>query len=266
MSKSILLAQVTDAHLLAQTTAELRGCNVWQSFNTVLQDVVRCNPDGLILTGDLAERGEADAYGHLVAAIAPLHMPIYWLPGNHDHLENLQQALQLLPTSQGLTAVNLGHWQLMLLNSVLPQAKFGEGHLSPQQLINLQTHLKQHPHKPTLIALHHQPVPVGIDWVDQMQIRNSREFLTVLDHFPNVKLVVFGHIHHEFHGRSTNGVDFYGCPSTCLQVISPELEVVEERPGFRLVWLYGDGSYRTEVRRVKIRNLVKGGEFNQTFV
>ena len=251
MSPPILLAQLTDTHLLAKPTAQLRGCNPWQTFNTVLQTVAQCQPDGLLLTGDLAEQGELDAYKQLVEAISPLPMSTSWLPGNHDHLATLQQVFQQLPTSQGLTSIDLGPWQLILLNSVLPQAKFGEGYLSDQQLQTLRTQLSQHPDKPTLVALHHHPIPIGIDWVDQMQVQNADDFLNLINQFSNVKLVVFGHIHHEF--QQHNGIGFYGSPSTCLQVTSVESGLTEERPGFRLFWLYPDGTYKTEVRRVKIK-------------
>ncbi|MEA5466248.1 phosphodiesterase [Leptothoe sp. PORK10 BA2] len=250
MRESILLAQVTDSHLLAQTTAELRGCNPWYSFNRVLQAVVQCQPDGLLLTGDLAEQGDRAAYEQLVGAIAPLQLPTYWLPGNHDHRPTLQQVFQQLPQSQGLTSIDLGPWQLILLDSVLPQAKFGEGYLSDEQLQQLHQNLSQAPNQPTLISLHHHPVPVGIDWVDQMQVQNSPGFLELLAQFSQVKLVVFGHIHHGFQQQTVDGVSFYGCPSTCLQVTSPELDVTDERPGFRLIWLDQNGSYRTEVKRV----------------
>ncbi len=252
MSLPFLLAQVTDSHLLAQTTALLRGCNPWQSFNTVLREVMRCKPDGLLLTGDLAEQGDVEAYGHLVDAIAPFQLPVYWIPGNHDHLPRLQQICRQLPTAQGLTSVNLGSWQLILLDSVLPQAKFGEGYLSEQQLQRLQRYLRQSSHKPTLIALHHQPLPVGIDWVDLMQVQNADEFLSLINQFSNVKVVFFGHIHHEFRQETAEGISFYGCPSTCLQVTSLDVGIVEEKPGFRLIWLYADGTYRTKVRRVTI--------------
>lgn len=250
MNQPFLLAQITDSHLLAQTTAQLRGCNPWQSFTAVVKEAMQCQPDGLLLTGDLAEQGEAEAYEHLVDSIKPLQLPIYWLPGNHDHRPNLQRVFHQLPMGQGVTAVDLGAWQLILLNSVLPQAKFGEGYLSDQQLHQLQGYLRQSPHHPTLIALHHHPIPVGIDWVDMMQVQNADNFLSLIEPFPHVKLVVFGHIHHEFQQERAKGISFYGCPSTCLQVISLELGVVEEQPGFRLIWLHGDGGYRTEVRRV----------------
>ena len=77
MSPPILLAQLTDTHLLAKPTAQLRGCNPWQTFNTVLQTVAQCQPDGLLLTGDLAEQGELDAYKQLVEAISPLPVSTY---------------------------------------------------------------------------------------------------------------------------------------------------------------------------------------------
>lgn len=248
MSQPFLLAQITDSHLLAQTTAELRGCNPWASFSQVLQDAMACNPHGLLLTGDLAEQGERGAYEHLVAALSPLSLPVYWLPGNHDHLPTMQQILGQLPTGQGLTCVDLGAWQIILLDSVLSTAKYGEGYVSNGQLDTLKIYLSQHAEKHTLIALHHHPVPVGIDWVDMMQVQNANEFLKLIKQFSQVKLVVFGHIHHGFEFYCDQEVSFYGTPSSCLQVTSPE--VVDERAGFRLFWLYGDGRFRTEVRRV----------------
>ena len=250
MSNPILLAQVTDSHLLAKTTDQLRGCNTWQTFNAVMQEVARCQPDGLLLTGDLAEQGEAEAYGHLVSAIAPLKVPVYWLPGNHDRLDILHQAWQSLPASHGLQSIDLGRWQLILLNSVFLHAQFGEGALSPQQLQTLRSYLIHNPSKPTLIALHHHPVSVGIDWVDQIKLQNADEFCALIEEFTQVKLVVFGHIHHEFQYQTASGIRFYGCPSTCLQV-TPATGEADKRPGFRLFWLYGDGTYGTEVRRLR---------------
>ena len=260
MSDPILLAQITDSHLLAQTTAELRGCNPWESFTQVLHEAMACNPDGLLLTGDLAEQGEARAYKNLAGALSPLNLPIYWLPGNHDHLPTMQQVLGQLSTAQGLTCIELGTWQLILLDSVLPTAKYGEGYLANGQLAQLKYYLSQQPEKYTFIALHHHPVPVGIDWVDMMQVQNADEFLNLIKQFSQVKLVVFGHIHHGFESGSSEGIHFYGTPSSCLQVTSPE--VIDERAGFRLFWLYGDGRYETEVRRVNSDYLIKEESFS----
>ena len=254
MTPALTLAQISDTHLLADITADLRGCNPWQSLQAVLQQLARHPIDGLLLTGDLADQGSEAAYGHLYRALQTWDLPVYWLPGNHDELVTLQAVFQA-HRFYGLQAIDLGCWRLLLLNSVWPQAKFGEGYLATDQLHWLKNELHQHSAKPTLIALHHHPIPTGIDWVDQMLLKNSAELLAVLDTFPQVQLVLFGHIHQALQqqriSQSGSSLAFYGCPSTCLQVAPPIVCPNHHLPGFRLINLYPDGSHNTQVKRVQ---------------
>jgi Icc protein len=253
----LILAQITDTHLLADPTAELRGCNPWQSFQAVLREVVRCRPDGLLLTGDLADQGDRTAYEQLRDAISPINRPIYWVPGNHDDGATAQTILQgpqcYGPHSQGLQSIDLGTWRLLLLNSVLPRARFGEGVLTPDTLRSLKSELTRHRHQPTALALHHHPVPTGIDWLDQMQVQNAATFLNLLEDCHQVRLVLFGHIHLDFQRRlryGNGGITCYGCPSTALQVIPQAAAPDSHLPGFRLISLYPDGRHHTQVRRI----------------
>ncbi|MBE9064125.1 metallophosphoesterase [cf. Phormidesmis sp. LEGE 11477] len=264
MTQPVTLAQISDTHLLADKSALLRGRNPWLSLSAVLQQAIAAQPDGLLLSGDLAERGELAAYENVRTAIfaaqrqgdrpvkdgvtdTALDLPIYWLPGNHDDLAAMKSAFQS-PCFRGLQAINLGTWQLILLDSVLPQAQVGEGRLSSAALDWLHLELCQHPDKPTIVALHHHPVPVSIDWVDQMQVQNADELLAILDVFPQVKLVSFGHIHFEFqHQRQRSNrpsIAFYGCPSTHLQI---DATANHRSPGFRLIHLHADGTHQTQV-------------------
>jgi Icc protein len=259
MTSSITLAQITDTHLLADCTIRLRGWDVWQCLQRVLRQVRQHHPDGLLLTGDLADQGCAAAYSHLRRAIAPLNLPTYWLPGNHDHLATMQAVLPAAPLSAN-RSINLGTWRLLLLNSVLPDAKFGEGQLPAAELQWLKSELITHNHQPTAIALHHHPIPTGIDWLDQMQVQNAPQLLTLLEEFPQVRLVVFGHIHHEFaqekfihrqdDGRGKTPLTFYGCPATGPQVLPPQATDEAQLPGFRLLTLRADGRHQTRVVRV----------------
>lgn len=254
MISPITLAQISDTHLLADKTALLRGVNPWQSFQAVLHQVSQYQLDGVILTGDLADQGSADAYQHLVEAMLPFRLPTYWLPGNHDQVETMYWELQY-PLLYGPQVINLGDWQLLSLNSVLSSAQFGEGYLSADALQWLKSVLTLHPNKPTVIALHHHPVAIGIDWLDQMQVQNADTFLALLDPFSQVKIVLFGHVHLDFrHQRvsshSKSSILFYGCPSTCLQVTPPIPTTNDHLPGFRLLSLYPNGTHRTWVQRV----------------
>jgi Icc protein len=252
MTGSITLAQITDTHLLTERAALLRGWDVWGGLQQVLARVSQQQPDGLLLTGDLADQGCPMAYGHLKDAIAALNLPVYWLPGNHDDLAVMQTVFH--PSLMAATrSIDLGTWRLLLLNSVLPGARFGEGHLSWEELQWLETELTRHSQQPTAIALHHHPVPTGIDWLDQMQVQNAGAFLAMLGEFPQVRLVTFGHIHlelHYQHQHRQSAIAFYGCPATGPQVLPPNATPDQHLPGFRLLTLFPDGSHQTQVQRV----------------
>jgi Icc protein len=254
MTPSLTLAQVTDTHLLEQPDDLLRGCNPLQNLKAVLGEVARHQPDGLLLTGDLADQGSTAAYEHLREALSGVDCPIYWLPGNHDDLANLQSVLQSFQYYQP-QAIDLGEWRLLTLNSVLAEAKFGEGFLAEDQLQWLSAELTHHPHRPTAIALHHHPVPTGIDWMDQISLQNPDDLLAVLDSAPQVQMVLFGHIHHDLqhHWQSSRQtrVEFLGCPSSCIQIEPPTPVTDHDLPGFRLIHLDGDGQYRTQIQRVQ---------------
>jgi len=94
MTPFLTLAQITDTHLLEHPNDLLRGYNPLQNLKTVLHEVARHQPDGLLLTGDLADQGSTAAYEHLQAALSEFDCPVYWLPGNHDDLANLQSVLR----------------------------------------------------------------------------------------------------------------------------------------------------------------------------
>jgi Icc protein len=254
MTQPLTLIQVTDTHLLEDTDSLLRGSNPYHNLQAVLHQVAVHQPDGLLLTGDLADEGSEAAYGHLIQSLSGFDCPIYWLPGNHDHLPNLQVALDR-PPFHGPQAIDLGAWRLLMLNSVLPEAKFGEGYLASDQLQWLSTELASHPHQPTVVALHHHPVPTGIDWMDQMALQNGDDLLAVLDIAAQVRMVLFGHIHHAFQcpWKTSTGaqIEFLGCPSSCIQIAPPTPTAQHDWPGFRLIHLYADGRYRTPVQRVQ---------------
>ncbi len=254
MTKTLTLIQITDTHLLDNPEDFLRGHNPWHNLQRVLEQVKLYQPDGLLLTGDLADGGSGLAYEYLLQALSEFNCPIYWLHGNHDDVNLL--AKMLLPSqSLGYQAIDLGIWRLLLLDSVLIGAKFGEGYLEKTQLEWLRKELEQYLDQPTIIALHHHPVSTGIDWVDQIGVENGDDLVSLLDSFSQMRLVLFGHIHQALHHCHINemgrNIDFWGCPSTFAQVTPSQPTVDCHLPGFRVIQLFENGSYRTQVQRVE---------------
>lgn len=243
----IRVAQVTDTHLLADPEARLRGVVTQSTLRTVLAEVARERPDLILLTGDLADLGEPEAYRHLVELINPLQIPAYWLPGNHDD-PTIMPDLFAGSWIRTASSFQVGNWRVILLNSVVPGASHGL--LSPEALEDLNRALAEEPECPTLVALHHNPVPIGSPMMDSMGLKSPEEFFKQIDSAPQVRVILFGHIHWAFHTRRGT-VDIYGTPSSCKQ-LPPNGEFTdpeEALPGFRLLELYPEGFHRTQIGR-----------------
>lgn len=249
-SRSPVLVQLTDTHLFAQAQGEMLGCDTGASFAQVMARVGQVPQlDALLLTGDLSQDDSRESYQHLGSMISPLEVPAYWLPGNHDQNTDATAVLLSQAPFCDDKSFPLGEWQVLLLSTLLPGQV--QGRLSSASLAWLDRELSQHPQRPTLVALHHHPLPIGSAWMDAIALENPDDFLQVLDRHSQVKLVLNGHIHQAF-AAQRNGADYFGTPSTCVQFKpqTPKLVIDDVGPGFRAIKLHPDGTYETQVIRI----------------
>jgi 3',5'-cyclic-AMP phosphodiesterase len=244
----MLVVQITDTHLFAEAEGEMYGCRTRDSFDAVIDAIANLSPrpDVLLLTGDISQDDSPASYLYVRSRLQDLNIPTHWLPGNHD--QNLEARAFL---NQGCISGDRnfvrGGWQFILLDSMVEQQPYGE--LSAQQLQFLDEQLVMD--LPTLIAIHHQAIPSGLTYMDNMGLKNAAALLTRVEQASQVKVVLNGHIHHEFSAMH-QGVQFLATPSTCVQLkpMQSEIEVDDRPAGFRLLWLEPDGQMRTEVRRI----------------
>lgn len=247
----LLVVQISDLHLFEDERQNLLGWNTWGSFNKIIQqlDSYKPHPDLILLTGDLSQDETEASYQKIVERLVPLGIPTYWLPGNHDHVPTMQRVLDQSPVHADKN-VYKGDWQFLLLNTNVPGQVYGA--LSADSLDWLERQLSGIPlHQPTLISMHHPPFWVGSPWLDQSGLNNTADFFKVIDQYPQVQLVLVGHVHQEFRSMR-NDVTYLSTPSTCIQFMpkSPDFALDTNGPGFRLLWLYPDGTFKTEVERV----------------
>ncbi|MEA5580687.1 3',5'-cyclic-AMP phosphodiesterase [Nodularia harveyana UHCC-0300] len=246
----ILVAQITDTHLFASESHKMQGMPTIQSLEAVVDRLkdLRNELDLLLLTGDLAGDGNPQSYDNLQTLLNPLQIPTYWLPGNHDCAIAMSDILNMGMVSRR-KSFNRGGWNFILLDSALPGCV--HGYLTGKTLDWLDSELKLLGDAPTLVALHHPPFSVNSAWLDSSTLKNPEEFFAVLDRHPQVKLVLFGHIHQEFQ-RQRHQVHYLGSPSTGLQfrAKTPTLMIDSKYPGFRLLKLYPNGMWETAVERV----------------
>jgi len=246
-SAPLIVAQITDTHLFADPRQSMRECVTADTLQQVLDQLQQTQPqpDVLLMTGDLSQDETAASYQYLSDRIASLGIPTYWIPGNHDRPETIQQGLNVQPISSD-KCFQIAGWNCILLNSAQPNRV--EGELSAETLDWLEQQL-QHHSQPTLIALHHPPLSIGAAWMDEIGLHNANALFSILDRHSQVKLVLFGHIHQEFE-QQRHGVCYLGTPSTCIQFAPQDEFLIDDRaPGFRLLYLYADGTFTTQVHR-----------------
>ncbi len=247
--RPIRIVQLTDSHLGEQENATLLGMNTEQSLAYVIDMLVERSEefDLILATGDIALNGAPEAYRRFQEKLSRFQQPKVWLAGNHDDSSAMRDVIGY--GAEMSRTVQLGSWQLILLDSVVA----GEvgGHLAQSELNFLRHCLAGHPDRPALIALHHHPMAIGCDWLDEQQVDNADELLAIVHEYDNVKAVCWGHVHQDFY-RCHNDVHYMSAPSTCVQFApnSPEFKLDSALPGVRWLELQPDGHLATEIWRL----------------
>lgn len=244
----INVVQLTDAHLFADPAGTLLGLNTRGSLQHVIDQVHREQPaiDLLLCTGDLSQDASATAYRAFAEMTATLRAPARWLPGNHDQARVMAEVAQGTDLLQSVTDV--GNWRIIMLDSAVVGATHGL--LAPAQLAVLDQALNSVPQRHCLICCHHQPVDIGCAWMAPIGLRNSDELLQRVQAHPQVRAMLWGHVHQAFE-QTRDGVRYMATPSTCIQFApgSVDFKVSEELPGYRWLRLHADGQLETGVER-----------------
>ena len=243
----MILGQITDLHLKANrklaygvvdTAGYLERCVA--QLNTLKQV-----PDALLITGDLVDFGTMEEYGLLRELLAPLAMPFYLLPGNHDERQALRAAFpehaylrQWAPFIQ----YTIEDWPLRIvaLDTLVPGK--GRGELCAERLAWLDRTLAQSD-RPTVVAQHHPPFLSGIGHMDHVSLTGIDAEADVIRRHPQVERVLCGHLHRPITVRFA-GTVATTCPAPAHQValdLDPQApdNYVMEPPGFQLH--YWDG-------------------------
>ncbi|MCZ6830580.1 MAG: 3',5'-cyclic-AMP phosphodiesterase [Gammaproteobacteria bacterium] len=246
------LVQITDTHLLCQPGGTLLGLDTDHSLQQVIDLVLnqRSDMDLVLATGDISDRGSEAAYLRARDYFARLPAETVWLAGNHDRQDLMQKVLG----QEGclVRALQAGHWQLVLLNSQIPGE--AEGQIGQEELDWLESCLEDAASKQlyTLICLHHQPVAMGSAWIDQQQVTDCDAFFALVDRFPLVRGILWGHVHQQ-HDSERKGVRLMSTPSSCFQFVphNDDFKVDDKAPGYRWLELQADGGIETAVCRVE---------------
>ena len=219
----MIIAQITDFHI------SLPGERMDEMFRTAsfLEAAVEhiCSfepsPDLVLATGDLVDKGFPQEYDRLRDILAPIDVPIYVIPGNHDDRGEMRNAFEnggYLPADGTFLPYVIDHWpiRLIALDTVIPGKISGE--LCEERLRWLADRLAEEPDRPTLIFMHHPPIKSGISAMDRHGFDSgAREMGNIVGKYSNIERIICGHLHRPVTAR-WHGTVLSVAPSTAHQM------------------------------------------------
>ena len=176
----VAFANISDIHIGGSAASEERAA-------AVLRHADSLGLDAIIVTGDIADHALPEEY-EVAARLMKTRTPLIVCPGNHDATAPFEQGLG--PVNQVL---RLDGVTLALTDSSVPGEDFG--HLSDETLTWLDEVLAERPDVPAFIGFHHQPVPLGVPFLDGIALREPERLAGLLSRHPHVVAVLTGHAH-----------------------------------------------------------------------
>jgi 3',5'-cyclic AMP phosphodiesterase CpdA len=188
----LLYGQADTAHHLAETVSEINA--------------MRPRPDAVLVTGDLVEHPGPITYSHFADLIAPLEVPAFLMPGNHDDPQAMAAYFAgspMFPTAAPHYQYAIEHFPLriLMLNSHYDDSElpyFGE-----RRMTWLEEALAESS-RPTLVAIHHPPMRTGIEFIDMVGAQWYAGLGGLLKRHDHVVKVICGHGHVDLQGMLGN--------------------------------------------------------------
>ena len=251
-----MLAQLSDPHV-GVGRGDRDSAN---ALAAAVEQVKRMKPGprAVIVTGDLVTDPSAATYERVRELLAPLSPPVFVIAGNHDDRNALREYFALAGRDTGSVgapfqySVEVGDLRVVVCDSTIPGHE--EGSFDRERRAWLATELAVAPEAPTIVAIHHPPVPTSFPAFDEIGLPEAdraglAELLTIN---PQVRRVICGHVHRALF-QVLAGCGVAVCPSTWLQapleIGMTEIHLNPEPPAF-MVHATTDGGVISHVQPI----------------
>jgi 3',5'-cyclic AMP phosphodiesterase CpdA len=253
---SFTFAHLSDTHIRIPDTLLFNGVDSRKQLQKAIDWILsgQLAIDATILSGDLTQDGLLEEYVHLKEILKPLQekMPVYFVMGNHDNFQNFIQIFSDFSKINQCQAQHclqysfqMGDYRCVVLDSL--ETADDQGHLRPERLLWLDQALQTIKDK-TILVIHHPMISIGNPLMDDMHLFESDAFGEIVQKYPQVKMILCGHIHRTIFGRFRD-IPVMVAPSTAHQYpvnLTHESAKIlsQEAPGF-LIHMQVDGEILT---------------------
>ncbi|HET8779944.1 MAG TPA: phosphodiesterase, partial [Agromyces sp.] len=243
-----VIAHVSDTHLL-ESGARLGGvADTVGALERTAAQLARVGDrlDAIVVTGDVTDLGEPDAYRRVREVLEPLaaagEAQLFWVMGNHDERAAFRTELLDEPPSDepvhGVAVVD--GLRIVALDTSVPG--YHHGALDAASLTWLEGVLAEPAAEGTILAMHHAPIATPLSLMDVLELQGQDELADVV-RGSDVRMILGGHLHY-----ATNGM-FAGIPVSVAGATAYTMDL-SARPGellgidggrsFTLVHVYDD--------------------------
>ncbi|MBM7503336.1 phosphodiesterase [Agromyces aurantiacus] len=157
-------------------------------------------PEAIVFTGDLADRGEPEAYDLLRRIVEPaaerLGADVIWVMGNHDDRDAFRRGLfgDLVGGQRPVDRVyDVNGLRIITIDTSVPGHHHGE--LTGDQLDWLAEELSIPAPDGTILAMHHPPVPSVLDLAVSVELRDQSALAEVVAG-SDIRSIIGGHLHY----------------------------------------------------------------------
>ena len=217
----MLIAQITDSHVDAPGVLAFGRIDTRAALRKALAAITALNPrpDLILHTGDVTQHGNLAVNQDVRKMLEETGIRYCAIPGNHDEIEFLRAAYAdtaWMPKTSRFLHYVLDDLpvRIICLDSKIPNEVAGE--MCAERLEWLSAQLKAGGNKPTMLAMHHPVFRTGRPISDSRPFRNAAAFTELVSRYPNVSLVVAGHVHCTLQAQVAHAVAI-AAPSTAFQ-------------------------------------------------
>ncbi len=215
------ILQISDTHLVPHEVFVKGRLNPSAALENLVARICALREqlgpiDAVLHSGDISDDGSLKSYQRLEEILAPLKLPVFAIPGNHDARENMRSAF----SHQGyLPATGKLHWQKRLASfdmigiDTLVEGS-GGGLVDAEAFSFIEAMLTEAGDRPVLLAIHHPPFACGIKFMDKIGLEGADALANLLQKYNNEIRVVCGHIHNTMIATVGGKVALSG-PSSC---------------------------------------------------
>jgi Icc protein len=213
------LLHISDTHLLAGSGLLYGRVSAETHLRELFAELESSGgrPEAIVFTGDLADRGEREAYETLRSIVEPaaarLGAQVIWVMGNHDERNAFRESLLGEPakTTPIDRVYDVNGLRVISIDSTVPGHHFGE--LSGAQLDWLAEELSFPAPHGTILAMHHPPLPSVLDLAVAVELRDQPGLAEVIEG-SDVRSIIAGHLHYSSTGTFA-GIPVSVASATC---------------------------------------------------